>query len=154
MTRLFKDKNGSAYLWAAFILLAMVMLAAVVYNSVAVYAKYQTAETELQRAATVTVDSSMQNAAVRDLVLDIPTADAEGLFFNHLRELGYEQTDGDWVKRVDGKVVCTLTVLSVETDGRTMTVSAVLAIPLMWETGGMSTVRIPIQAWSSVLYID
>jgi len=36
MTRLWKDKKGSAYLWAAFILLAMVMLAAVVYNGVGV----------------------------------------------------------------------------------------------------------------------
>ena len=154
MTTLLKDRNGSAYLWAAVILLAMVILAAAVYNGMAVYAKYQAVETELQRAVTATVDGSMQNAAVRDLVLDIPTDDAEGLFFNHLRELGYEQTDGDWVKRVDGKAVCTLTVLSVETDGRTMTVTAVPAIPLMWETGGMSTVRIPIQARSSVLYID
>lgn len=46
MTRLMKDKNGSAHLWAIFILLAMVMLTVVIYNGVAVYTKYQDAETE------------------------------------------------------------------------------------------------------------
>jgi hypothetical protein len=153
MTRLWKDKKGSAYLWAAFILLAMVMLAAVVYNGVGVYTKYQAAETELQRAATVTVDGSMENAAVRDLVLDIPAADAEELFFDNLRELGYEQSGGDWIKSVDGRMVYSLTELEVVTDGRSMTVTAVLSVPLLWETGSISAVRIPIQVRTSVLCI-
>lgn len=154
MIRLIKDKKGSANLWAAFILLAMVMLAAVVYNGVVVYTKYQAAETELQRAATVTVDGSMKNAAVRDLILDIPAANAEELFFDNLRELGYVQSGGDWVKRVDDKTVCTLTEIEVVTDGRSMTVTAVLSVPVLWETGSISAVRIPIQARTSVLYIQ
>nr|HML47816.1 hypothetical protein [Clostridia bacterium] len=114
MTRLIKDKNGSAHLWAIFILLAMVMLTVVIYNGVTVYTKYQSAETELQRAVTVTVDGSLQNAAVRDLVLDVP-AIGEELLFDHLRELGYERSGADWVKRADGKTVYTLTGLTVQT---------------------------------------
>ncbi len=153
MTRLIKDKNGSAHLWAIFILLAMVMLTAVVYNGVTVYTKYQTAETELQRAVTVTIDGSMENAAVRDLILDVPAV-GEELLFDHLRELGYERSGADWTKRVDGKTVCTLTDLMVETDGRTLKITAVLAIPLLWETDSAAVVRIPIQARASVLYID
>jgi len=115
--------------------------------------KYQAAETELQRAATVTVDGSMENAAVRDLVLDIPAADAEELFFDNLRELGYEQSGGDWIKSVDGRMVYSLTELEVVTDGRSMTVTAVLSVPLLWETGSISAVRIPIQVRTSVLCI-
>lgn len=153
MTRLIKDKNGSANLWAIFILLAMVMLTAVVYNGVTVYTKYQDAETELQRAVTVTVDGSMENAAVRDLILDVPVA-GEELLFDHLRELGYDRDGADWTKRADGKTVYTLTELSVETDGRTMKITAVLAIPLLWETDSAAVVRIPIQAHASVLYIE
>src|SRR5690554_5563623 len=117
MTRLLKDESGSAQLWAIFILLAMVMLCAVIYNGVTVYTKYQIAETELQRAVTVTVDGSMENAAVRDLVLDVPEADAEKLFFEHLRELGYNRDGADWTKRADGKTVYTLTDITIETDG-------------------------------------
>jgi len=154
MTRLCKDKNGSACLWALFIMLAMVMLAVVVYNGVMVYTKYETAETELQRAATVTVDEAMENAAVRDLVLDVPAAEAEELFFGSLRELGYEQTDSGWVKRADGQSVYALMELTVKTGGRSMTVTAVLSVPLMWDISGTSAVRIPIQARSSVLYIE
>jgi hypothetical protein len=153
MTRLIKDKNGSANLWAIFILLAMVMLTAVVYNGVTVYTKYQDAETELQRAVTVTVDGSMENAAVRDLILDVPVA-GEELLFDHLRELGYDRDGADWTKRADGKTVYTLTELSVETDGRTMKITAVLAIPLLWETDSAAVVRIPIRARASVLYIE
>lgn len=153
MIRLIKDKKGSAYLWAAFILLAMVMLAAVVYNGVGVYTKYQAAETELQRAATVTVDGSMENAAVRDLVLDVPAAEAEELFFDNLRELGYEQTDGGWAKRVDERTVYTLTGMTIEADGRTLKVSALLSIPLLWETSDIPMVQIPIQVRTSILYI-
>lgn len=153
MTSLWKDKDGSAYLWAVFIILALVMLAAVVYNGVDVYAQYQSAETELERAATVTVDGSMANAAVRDLVLDVPPADAEELFFEHLQSLGYERGGADWTKHVDGKAQYTLTGLAVTVNGRTMTASAVLAVPLLWKTSTFATVRIPIQARSAVLYI-
>jgi len=154
MTRLIKDKNGSAYLWAVFILLAMVLLVVVVYNGVAVYTKYQTAETELQRVATVTVDDSMRNAAVRDLVLDIPAADAEELFFDNLRELEYEQSGGDWTKRIDNKTIYSLTGLEIKTEGSVMSVTAVLSVPLLWETGGTAVVRIPIQARSTILYLE
>jgi len=153
MTRLIKDKKGSAHLWAIFILLAMVMLTAVIYNGVTVYTKYQSAETELQRAVTVTVDGSMENVAVRDLILDIPEA-GEELLFDHLRELGYDRDGADWTKRADGKTVYTLTELSVETDGRTMEIHAVLAIPLLWETDSAAVVRIPIEARVAVLYIE
>jgi hypothetical protein len=153
MTRLIKDKNGSAHLWAIFILLAMVMLTVVIYNGVTVYTKYQSAETALQRAVTVTVDGSLKNAAVRDLILDVP-ATGEELLFDHLRELGYDRDGVNWTKRVDGKTVYTLTSLAVETDGRTMEIDAVLAIPLLWETDSAAVVRIPIQAQSSILYIE
>jgi hypothetical protein len=154
MTRLWKNRKGSAYLWALFILLAMVILAAVVYNGVAVYVKYQTAETELQRAATVTVDASMQNAAVRDLILDVPTADAETLFFKNLRESGYQNNGSEWTKRIDDKTVYTLTELETGTDGCTMKVTAILSLPLMWDISGMSVIRVPIQVLSSMLYIQ
>jgi hypothetical protein len=153
MTRFIKEKTGSAYLWAVFILLAMVMLAAVVYNGVMIYTKYQSAETELQRAATVTVDGSMENAAVRDLMLNVPTT-AERLFFSNLQELGYAQSDGGWTKRVDGKTIYSLTELDIVTNGRSMTVNAILSVPLIWDIGGTTVVRIPIQARSSVLYLE
>lgn len=151
--RLLKDKSGSAQLWAIFILLAMVMLCAVIYNGVTVYTKYQIAETELQRVVTVTVDGSMENAAVRDLVLDVPEVDAERLFFEHLRERGYDHDETDWTKRLDGKTIYTLTDITVKTDGGTMEIHAVLIIPLLWETENAAVVRIPIRARASVLYI-
>lgn len=154
MRRFFKDKHGSAILWALFLILILFTLTAVIYTGVTVYAKYQTCETELERAALVTVDASMKNAAVRDLVLDVPATDAESLFYDNLRELGYEKTGNDWVKGVDGKTVYTLTEFEAVTDGKAMTVTAVLSVPVMWKIGGTADVRIPIQAKTSVLYIQ
>ena len=154
MMRLIKDRDGSAYLWAVFIILTLVMLIAAVYNGVFIYTQYQTAETELQRAATVTVDGSLTNADVRDLVLDVPAADAKALFTTHLQGLGYEHSGTDWIKRVDGKTQYTLAGLAIQTNGKTMTATAVLVIPLMWKIATVTTVRISIQARSTVLYID
>ena len=154
MKRFWSDQRGNAVIGSAFLVLVLFTLSFVIYGALTIYSNYQNAETELQRAATMTVDGSLENAAIRDLVLDVPGVDAEELFYDRLRELGYERGGTDWSKRVDGKLQYTLAGLAVAVNGRTMTATAVLAMPLLWKTDTFVPVRIPIQVRSSVLYID
>ena len=101
MKRFCKDDTGSALIWMVFLILIIISLFAVAYSGVTVYAKYQSCETEVQRAATVTVDKSMLNANVRDLILDVPAESAEGSFYASLTEIGWTLEDGCWNRYKD-----------------------------------------------------
>jgi len=154
MRRFWKDNTGSALIWSVFIILILITLSAVVYASMAVYAKYQACETEVQCAATVTVDKNMLNANVRDLILDVPAESAEKSFYASLTEMGWTLEDGCWNRYEDGKSVYSLKDMSVDVDGKTMSISATMVIPLPWEIGDIGKVIIPMNVRSSVLYIE
>ena len=154
MKRFWKDGTGSAIIWAIFLILILIMLSAVVYAGVTVYAKYQACETEVQRAATVTVDKNMLNSNVRDLVLDVPYAAAEGSFYVSLTEAGWTLEDGCWNRYEDGHLIYSLEDLAVDIEDQTMQISAMLDISLPWGIGDISEVHLPMNIRSSVLYIE
>jgi archaellum component FlaF (FlaF/FlaG flagellin family) len=154
MKRFWKDNAGSALIWVGFLILILMTLSAVVYTGVTVYAKYQTCETEVQRAATVTVDKNMFNANVRDLMLDIPAECAEESFYASLTETGWTLEDGSWNRYEDGKLIYSLEDMTVAVEGKSMSISATLAIPLPWDIGDLSIVHIAMNVRSSILYIE
>ena len=154
MKRFLREQDGSSPLWAVFIILALCVLSVVVYSCVTVYAKYQTAEDELQRAATVTVDSAMENSNVRDMVLDVPAEPAEATFRDNMIASGWIQEDGDWVKRPGGKLMCCLENMQIEISDKTMHINAVFVMPLPWAIGGIGVVSVPMQMWTSILYVN
>lgn len=154
MKRFWKDNTGSALILAVFLILILMTLSAVVYAGATVYAKYQACETEVQRAATVTVDKNMLNANVRDLMLDVPAESAEESFYVSLTETGWTLEDGSWNRYEDGKLIYSLEDMTVEIEGKSMSISATLAIPLPWVIGDLSIVRIPMNVRSSILYIE
>jgi hypothetical protein len=154
MKHFWKDKTGSALIWTVFIILILITLSAVVYAGVTVYSKYQTCETELQRFATVTVDSDMFNANVRDLILDVPAESAEESFYASLTEAGWILEDGCWNRYKDVRLTYSLEDMSVDVDGKAVSISATIVIPLSWVIGDIGKVSIPMNVRSSVLYID
>ena len=154
MKRFWKDNAGSALIWSVFLILILMTLSTVVYAGAIVYAKYQTCETEVQRAATVTVDKNMLNANVRDLMLDVPVESAEKSFFVCLTETGWTLESGCWNRYEGGKLIYSLEDMTVEVEGKSMSISATMAIPLPWDIGDLSIVRISMNVRSSVLYID
>ncbi len=154
MKRFWKDDTGSALIWMVILILILITLSAVAYAGVTVYAKYQTCETEIQRAATVTVDKNMLNANVRDLILDVPTESAEESFYASLTETGWALEDECWNRYEDGKSVYSLEDIFVTVDGKTVSISATMVIPLPWEIGAVGKVSIPMNVRSSVLYIE
>lgn len=154
MKRFWKDESGNALIWMVFLILILITLSAVAYAGVTVYAKYQTCETQVQRAATVTVDKNMLNANVRDLILDVPAESAEESFYASLTEVGWTLEDGSWNRYEDKNAVYSLKDMSVAVDGKTMSISAMMIIPLPWEIGDIGKVSIPMKVRSSVLYIE
>jgi hypothetical protein len=154
MKRFWKEDTGSALIWMVFLILILITLSAVVYAGVTVYTKYQACETEVQRAATVTVDKNMLNANVRDLILDVPAESAEESFYASLIEVGWKQEDECWNRYEVDKAVYSLEDISVVVDSKTMSISATMVIPLPWEIGDIGKVNIPMKVRTSVLYIE
>ena len=154
MKHFWKDNTGSALIWAVFLILILMTLSAVVYAGVTVYTKYQACETGIQRAATVTVNRNMLNSDVRDLILDVPAESAKESFFANLIETDWTLEAGCWNRYENEKLIYSLEDVSVAIDGKTMSISATLVIPLPWDIGDLSKVYIPMNVRSSVLLIE
>ncbi len=154
MIRFLKDSTGSALIWAVFLTLILFTVSVVVYSGVMIYTKYQTCETEVQRAATITTNMSMANANVRDLELDVPAIPAEDYFYENLTETGWTMADGCWRRYENGKLIYSLEDMTVDIVGKTIRITATFAMPLPWGIGGIGEVHISLNVRSSVLYIE
>jgi len=154
MKRFMKEQNGNAVLWALFTILILCILSAVVYSAVTVYVNYQAAEAELQRAATMSADTSMENANVRDLVLDVPVESATESFYANLTEAGWVKEDNVWARYDGDEALYGLENMQVEITDMSMRIDATFEMPLLWEIGDMGNVRIPMQIQASILYVD
>lgn len=71
LKRFAKDYRGSAQMWVAFCILVFFMLAAVLCNAHTIYSKYYAVEDELTRCASITLDSNIHNAKLRDVITDV-----------------------------------------------------------------------------------
>ncbi len=154
MRRFLQDTRGSAILWTMFLILILFMLSFVVYTGTTVYAKYQTCETELERAALVTVDAGLLNANVRDLQLDVPADVAQSLLETNLTDAGWALEDGRWVKYDGDKLIYALEDARLSVREKTLRLDATFVMPSLWELGGVTEIRIPMTVLSSVLYIE
>ena len=154
MRRFFQDTRGSAILWTLFLILILFTLSLVVYTGTTVYDKYQTCETELERAALVTVDAGLLNANVRDLQLDVPADAAQSLLEENLADAGWALEDGRWVKYDEDKPIYALEDAQLSVQEKTLRLDATFVMPTPWALGGVDAIRIPMTVLSSVLYIE
>lgn len=154
MKRFFQDTRGSAILWTLFLIIILFMLTFVVYTGTTVYAKYQTCETELERAALVTVDAGLLNANVRDLQLDVSADAAQSLLETNLTDAGWALEDGRWVKYDDDKLIYALEDVRLSAQEKTLRLEAMFVMPAPWAMSGVTEIRIPMTVLSSVLYIE
>lgn len=155
MRRIIHDTQGNASLWAVFIAIILCMLSVVAYTGATLYSTYQTAQTELERATNISVDVSLVNANVRDLLLNIPATDATEKVYENLIQAGYLQNaDGNWKRINAGKTPYILKDLQISVSGEVLDISAAVSMPLPWAVGALSSVDIPIHVESRVLYLD
>ena len=149
-----KDMRGSAIIWTLFLILILFTLTFVAYTGITVYAKYQTCETELQRAATVAVDTGLINANVRDLQLDVQADTAQSLLEESLTDAGWTKEDGSWVKYNGDKLIYALEDMQASVQEKTLRIDGTFAMPSPWTVGGKAEIRIHMTVLSSVLYIE
>ena len=155
MKAFLKDQRGDAALWSAFIILLLTIFAMVIYTAFLLYSKYEAAQTELERAANVTVDYTAVNSNVRDIVLDIPADNAIAGFEKKMNEAGFEKvSDDDWIKTEDGLIVYQLEGLNIDIKNEIFTVTASMQIHIPWAIANKIYVTLPIRVVSKVLYIS
>jgi len=155
MKQIIQDTRGSTSIFATFLAAVLCTLAVVVYAGAMVYSNYQTARTDLERAAIVSIDKNMLNPNVRDLEFNIPEYAALAEFENNLTLSGFEQeADGTWQKVSDQKLIYEFRDLSPMVHGEWLDVTGVFVMPVPWSFGDMTEVTIPISVRSKVLYLD
>lgn len=155
MKRLLHETRGNASLWTAFAAAVLFVLAVAVYIGATLYSTYQTAQTELERAANVSVDASLVNANVRDLVLDIPANAAEQKVSDNLVLAGLvKDAGGSWERMESGKTRYCLNNMQITVFGEVLDIAATLDMPLPWGIGSLSVVELPIHIESRVLYLN
>jgi archaellum component FlaF (FlaF/FlaG flagellin family) len=131
------------------------MLSAVAYTGTTLYSTYQAAQTELERAANISVDSSLANKNVRDLLLDIPETDSLQALDDNLVQAGYvQESESNWVQTINGKIYYSLEDLQVSVAGEVLDITATVSMPLPWIVGNTTSVDLPIHVESRVLYIN
>jgi Na+-transporting NADH:ubiquinone oxidoreductase subunit NqrC len=136
-------------------MIVLFLLAAVVYTAAGLYSTYQTAQTEFDRAANISVDANLVNANVRDLILDIPAEDAVQEVYDNLAQADYvQELDANWERVKDGKICYSFKDLQISVSGEVLNITATLNMPLPWAARIPSSVNIPVRAESRVLYLD
>ena len=154
MKRFFKDQKGNALIWSLFIILILCTFSFVIYSAITVYSQYQACENDLQRAAIIATDKSMENANVRDIILNIPGEEATTSFETNLLKQGYiKMADDHWLRTIHDKEAYSLNDLTISIAGDVITIRASINIYLPWKIANNVTVSFPISAVSRVLYI-
>ena len=154
MKKFISDTRGSSTLLSAFMVLALCLIAVVVYSVMMVYTNYQTAHAELERAAIITVDENMLNPNVRDLELDIPKTALEDIEDNLISSGLYQKSESIWEKTSGEKSIYELKDITVSVYDRCLDVSGKFVMPLRWSFGEYSEIIIPITIRARVLYLD
>jgi hypothetical protein len=149
----FRDQAGNAILWSLFLILILCTLSVIIYSTVTMYANYQTAEADLQRAATMSADISLENANVRDMQLDIPDC-AETQLEDNLTEASWVKEDNGWARYDEDEKLYSIKDMQIEIDGMTMQIKATFVMSLPWKIGDIDEFRIPMRVRSSILYMN
>ena len=154
MKKFLHDTHGSSSLWAAFFCLILCTFSILIYTGATIYTKYHIAQTELERAATVSVDGTLENPAIRDLITDVSSSKVMQAVENNLMKVGYRKTkSGEWRKVVNGKWICSFQDLNLSVTGDQLYVSANLSLPLPWHIDA-AVISLPITFQSKVLFLN
>ena len=154
MKKFIMNTQGNASLLSIFLVMILCVFSIVIYSVVMVYANYQTAYTELERAAIITVDENMFNPNVRDLEFDIPQTALTDVEENLISCGLYKEPDGTWKRANDRRLVYELKDLNVTLQEECLYLSVMFAMPLPWHITEQTEVTLPITVRSKVLYIN
>jgi len=148
-----RQKTGSAPLWTIFIAILLISFSLLIYTAMSLRSNYLQAQTELERAANVSINVNMQNQSVRDIQItpDLPRIKAS--LEQNLVDLGYEKlSDTSWRMKKADKTIYSLTNLQLIQEQDQIHLWGELEISLL--AGDMATVTIPIETKVQAIFID
>lgn len=148
-----RQKSGSAPLWTIFIAIMLISFSLLIYTAMSLRNNYMQAQTELERAANVSINVNMQNQSVRDIQItpDLPSVKAS--LEQNLVDLGYEKvSDTSWRMKKADKTIYLLKDLQLIQDQDQIQLQGELEISLL--AGDMATVTIPIETKVQALFIE
>ena len=154
LKRFARDNRGSANLWVAFCVLIFFMLAAVLYNAHTLYSKYYAVEDELTRCASITMDSNIRNAKLRDVITDVQYQPVVSVLEQNLTDKGWTREATDWAKYENGRWAYRLTNMNTSVSGSNLHLTATVTIPLPWKMANQLTVQFPLDLYAKILYIN
>ena len=148
-----RQKSGSAPLWTIFIAILLISFSLLIYTAMSLRSNYLQAQTELERAANVSIDINMQNQSVRDIQMkpDLPSIKAS--LEQNLVDLGYEKvSDTSWRMTKADKTIYLLKDLQLIQDQDQIHLQGELEISLL--AGEMATITVPIETNVQAIFID
>lgn len=147
------QQSGSAPLWTAFIAIVLISFSLLIYTGMTVQTNYRQAQTELERAANISLDVSLKNPAVRDIQLCVSISSVQSMLVENLLEAGFTRNaDDDWQRLKNGKAVYTLKDWHMMQQGEQYQLTGMLKIPLLW--GPEADVEISIRTNVQVIFLD
>jgi len=149
-----KEESGSAILWVAFCLIALFMLAGVLYNIHTLYGKYQSVQDELSRCAAITLDSNLENAKLRDTITEMEYQSVITAFEENMTACGWVSENGGWAKYGAQRLTYRLSDVAFQVEGAEMKMTAILSIPLPWRIADQILVQLPFRLYARILYIE
>lgn len=151
---LWRDQNGGAPVWVAFIILILFMLGALLYNVHALYSSYFQTRDELSRCMAVTLDANVVNPGLRDAITDVDYQSAMEALEQNLRANGWEREGSGWIKRTGDGTGRRLVDISVHLSGSNLHLTATVELPLPWMLAGRAAAHFPLELYARILYIE
>ncbi len=148
-----RQKTGSAPLWTIFIAILLISFSLLIYTTMSLRSNYLQAQTELERAANISIDINLQNQSVRDIQMKPDLTSVKSSLEQNLADLGYEKvSDSNWRMTKADKTIYLLKDLQLIQDQDQTQIQGELEISLL--AGDMATVTIPIETKVQALFIE
>ena len=148
-----RKKTGSAPLWTIFIAILLISFSLLIYTAMSLRSNYLQAQSELERAANVSIDINLQNQSVRDIQMKPDLTSVKSSLEQNLAALGYEKlSDTSWRMKKADKTIYSLTNLQLIQDQDQIHLQGELEISLL--AGDMATVTIPIETKVQAIFIE
>ena len=153
-SKLLRDRHGNGLMWALFIIIICMMMAALFYNVFALRSNYQAVLDEMTRCTSVSLDANLLNTSLRDTITDVETTSAIAALEQNLLGRGWTKSGSTWTKVEDGNTIYRLSGMSLSITGSRLHLTATAQIPLPMKMAGQIMVDFPVDMYARILYID
>ena len=137
-----------------FFIISFFMISAVLYNAHAIYSNYYAVKDELTRCCAISLDANVVNSSLRDTITDVDYQPALDVLEENLLEGGWTREGGSWVKKANGKVLYSLSGMSMSVTGSRLHLTATANLPLPWAMSGQVMLNFPVDLYARILYIE